>query len=651
MRKNNYNHFIAILFIIIFSITSFSAHGFAAAGIDIFGMGVGNHWLYDSNVKRQITGINPAYFPKETFEMEIIETGAEPGKEWYESINEQLFLWGVSEDGMLLKFDKGLLVAWATLTVGEVKSSSAWVINYNTTVNMKVEVLTYEKVPFNNESIDAYRLRYTFTASGPGGTATDTWSWWVVPYLGVIKQQTPVGEEKLISFAIDGGTLTADTDTDTDGVKDYLEIVLYNTDPNNSDSDGDSLLDGDEINLYGTDPNAFDTDNDGLGDGDEIITYKTDPNDLDSDDDGLSDGDEINIHNTDPKSTDSDSDGMPDGWEVTYGLNPLVNDALEDLDGDGISNIEEYNATTNPNNGNIASKASLYLPVENSTEVALSPTLETENYNGTAAQTKTQWQISMADSTADDDFSQIVFNLTNSIWLESVTVPEFVLEPNQLYSWRARFYDINNGGVVWSDTRWFTTTANTDINPDTGVPDSQAIPNGTVDLNDDGILDIISDTYKFVNSADFSGQVGVEVGGGTSIDCLKAIALADVTDNTGKPGQMPLGLVQFKLAGVTPGATVSVEVYFSEAAPAGAKWYKFDSVNGWQDYSAHATFSADRKSITLELKDGDYGDCDETENGTIIDPSGLGTFISDGIIGGGGGGGGCFITALEQGDF
>ena len=45
---------------------------------------------------------------------------------------------------------------------------------------------------------------------------------------------------------------------------------------------------------------------------------------------------------------DSDSDGMPDEWEGDYGLNPFTNDAADDLDGDGVSNYDEYIAGTNP---------------------------------------------------------------------------------------------------------------------------------------------------------------------------------------------------------------------------------------------------------------------------------------------------------------
>ena len=48
------------------------------------------------------------------------------------------------------------------------------------------------------------------------------------------------------------------------------------------------------------------------------------------------------------RAPDSDKDGLPDWWESHYGLNPLFNDAHLDPDGDGRTNLEEYNAGTNP---------------------------------------------------------------------------------------------------------------------------------------------------------------------------------------------------------------------------------------------------------------------------------------------------------------
>ena len=47
-------------------------------------------------------------------------------------------------------------------------------------------------------------------------------------------------------------------------------------------------------------------------------------------------------------ATDADQDGMDDGWEVLHGLNPTVNDALLDPDGDGLINIGEFRIGTDP---------------------------------------------------------------------------------------------------------------------------------------------------------------------------------------------------------------------------------------------------------------------------------------------------------------
>jgi hypothetical protein len=47
---------------------------------------------------------------------------------------------------------------------------------------------------------------------------------------------------------------------------------------------------------------------------------------------------------------DSDLDGMHDSWESTYGLDPNVDDAAEDDDEDGLSNLEEYQQGYDPGN-------------------------------------------------------------------------------------------------------------------------------------------------------------------------------------------------------------------------------------------------------------------------------------------------------------
>jgi len=48
---------------------------------------------------------------------------------------------------------------------------------------------------------------------------------------------------------------------------------------------------------------------------------------------------------------DNDRDGLPDNYEVAYGLNTNdVSDAIGDLDGDGMRNLDEYRAGTDPAN-------------------------------------------------------------------------------------------------------------------------------------------------------------------------------------------------------------------------------------------------------------------------------------------------------------
>jgi hypothetical protein len=47
---------------------------------------------------------------------------------------------------------------------------------------------------------------------------------------------------------------------------------------------------------------------------------------------------------------DSDGDGMPDAYENENGLNPAVNDAAADKDGDGLSNLQDYQRGTRADN-------------------------------------------------------------------------------------------------------------------------------------------------------------------------------------------------------------------------------------------------------------------------------------------------------------
>lgn len=143
----------------------------------------------------------------------------------------------------------------------------------------------------------------------------------------------------------------ASNDPDGDGATN-LEEEQAGTDPGNADTDSDGMPDGWEIDM-GLDPlfndAAEDPDSDTLTNLEEY-GYNTHPLKADTDDDGLSDPEEINTYGTDPNNADTDGDGMPDGWEIDHSLDPLVDDAAGDLDGDGLSNYEEYLNGSDPFN-------------------------------------------------------------------------------------------------------------------------------------------------------------------------------------------------------------------------------------------------------------------------------------------------------------
>jgi len=145
-------------------------------------------------------------------------------------------------------------------------------------------------------------------------------------------------------------TVTAVSQADPDTLSEAAIAVVAGEPDETGDESQEDDVRFDDFDV----PDDYDTsdnDEDGMMDGWETV-YELDTslNDAseDADDDGISNIEEYR-NGTDPTNPDTDEDGMPDKWETDYGLNPVADDASEDPDDDTFSNIEEYQNGTHPN--------------------------------------------------------------------------------------------------------------------------------------------------------------------------------------------------------------------------------------------------------------------------------------------------------------
>lgn len=170
--------------------------------------------------------------------------------------------------------------------------------------------------------------------------------------------------------------ILTDPDTDHDGLTDYQEGFVYGTDPDNPDSSGDGVADGWLVH-FGLDPtNNWATNIVGTADMTVFEKFDYSNRRLAPDTYPTNGLYFAPTNGLNPLLADTDGDDMPDSWEVAFAPNPLTHDefstgldpldlsdagidwtqqqsfiaaetnyvhaTIEDPDGDGLSNLTEY---------------------------------------------------------------------------------------------------------------------------------------------------------------------------------------------------------------------------------------------------------------------------------------------------------------------
>jgi len=126
----------------------------------------------------------------------------------------------------------------------------------------------------------------------------------------------------------------------------------------------------------------------------------------------------------------------------------------------------------------------------------------------------------------------------------------------------------------------------------------------------------VSSVVKTIRPARGSGDITIQ----TSAGALANASAVDPTTVASPPAGVtfPVGLVSFRLTGLSVGATATVSLVLP-VGTAVARYFKFNG-SVWSDTTSLATFVGN--VVTLTLTDGGAGDEDGVANGVIVDPGG-----------------------------
>jgi len=400
----------------------------------------------------------------------------------------------------------------------------------------------------------------------------------------------------------------------------FSEEVIYTIPLQNSETDAPAEQDLPPVE-ESTNPTSEpqDSDDDGVPDSQDAFPLDSEET-LDTDKDGIG-------NNADE---DDDNDGMPDAWEISHGLNPLIHDAAADLDGDDISNANEYYQETDPDNfeGNFEPDPPELLSPSDHEIVGLTPYLETMGFsdpNVNDVHSKTQWKIIQAED------GLCVFDVTASESLTSITVPKLILDEDTDYIWKVRFVDNHDTPSDWSEVGYFTTDFQVHDSDGNGVPDHQEVER-PMDLDGDGTIDSEQADIKCVSVNDGKHQICIRIRDAEHVESIVSLETqypdgAQPSLNLkGRPYFIEFELINFKLYVDEPGAETMVTLHLSKPAYKYGICYKYDPLDDvWADYSEYTDFSENRKTVYLYLTDGGFGDADGIANGIIVDPLAFGS--------------------------
>jgi hypothetical protein len=108
-------------------------------------------------------------------------------------------------------------------------------------------------------------------------------------------------------------------------------------------------------------------------------------------------------------SADTDGDGMPNGWEQDHGLNPFLDDANLDADADGMTNLAEYLAGTDPQD------PSSYLKIDRITASWASPMETTLTFGAVAGRSYVVQYSDLLPSGLWQDLTNVTALPTNAV--------------------------------------------------------------------------------------------------------------------------------------------------------------------------------------------------------------------------------------------